>query len=62
VSKDRARSFRVARLQEFEAHVADAEQADADPLAGYVLAALEDRPEDAFVELPLGVDGADGDA
>src|SRR5579872_1916005 len=43
-------------------HVSNAEEADADLLTGHVLAALEDGPEGAFVEGPLGVDGADGDA
>ena len=30
--------------------------------SGTVLDALEHRPEGAFIERPLGVDGADGDA
>src|SRR5437868_3885047 len=62
LDEGRDRAGGVARLQQFQAHVADAEEADADLLAGHVLAALEDGPEGAFVEGPLGVDGADGDA
>src|SRR5271166_120843 len=59
-SRDRTRG--VGRLEQFEADVADPEEADPDFLVGDVLNALIHSPESLLVERTLGVDRTDGNS
>src|SRR5512135_1482841 len=62
VQEGRDRAGRVGRFQQFEPDVADPEEPDADFLGGDLLDVLEDRPEGALIERPMGLDGADRDS